>query len=508
MQTPFSTKSTQLILRTALVLFFSISIGNALAQVEQIDRIEIPISRDYDIRALYNFGENGLVISTKEVGSKSKRDPDRVFRHYNTNLEETGSYEIEVPFRQNHAASFETDSSVFILNHDTRFGDFTLIELQGADLAETRTLGKLPPKTSIERMFCYAKYAVLYGRIGKRKQRIFVVDLKNGSVRETALLAEGRRKQTFSALDYYVHDKSPMAFLLTKLCTKKTCSEYRLYQFDKSGAVSSSTVETGKYKIANATFKSISADEYIISGTYSERSTLEGIGMFIGRYSKGRQVYFKTYPFTEFERFLDFMPDRARERLERRTERRQARGRTVNYSTRMVLHDILEMDDEYIVAGEVYFPTYRTETRSTPNGPQTYSVFDGYQYSHATIVSFAPNGDKIYDNTFEMYLLRKPYFIKRFIEIGVSGNRINMVYVDRQYIKTKVLEDGETIESEQMEILETGNANDRVRGSSSGEIEYWYKNFFVSYGEQFIKNKRDAGVRKKRRVFFVQKLAF
>jgi hypothetical protein len=494
-----------------VILFFAaflcLSSLNISAQVEQVDRIEIPESKSNDIRAIYNFGKDGLVISTKELVNKSKRDPDRVFRHYNTNLEETGSYSVEVPFRQKFTKSYESDSSVFILNHDQRLGDFTLIELRGSDLQETRTLGKLPAKTTIERMFCYSNFAVIYGNVAKRKQTMFVIDLDVGSWKEVELPVPSR-KQNFQPLDFYVNEDGVHAFMLFEICAKKKCYEYQLYRFNELGDHKVKSIETGEHKIVSATMTSLGADEYIIAGTYTDRNYTLGKGMFISHYSNGNQNYFKTYPFSEFDRYLDYLPPRQRDRVERKTNKRLAQGREVNYSNNMVLHEVIELNNEYIIVGEAYYPTYRTETRSGPNGGvMPYEVFDGYQYSHASMVAFSQAGDKLYDNTFTMYLYDKPYNAKKFIELGVNGGRINMVYADNKFIRTKVFEEGETIEEEQSEIIDTGNENDYLRGSSS-EIEYWYDDYFVSYGYQDIKNRVDRGVSKRRYVFFIQKLKF
>jgi len=493
----------------ALILVLSLCFGATIVhgQVEQVDRVEIPISKDFSIRAVYNFGKDGLIISTKELRSKSRNDPDRVFRHYNTNLEEVGSYELEVPFRQKYSASYEADSAVFILNHDVKFGDFTLLELKAKDLSETNTEGKFPPKTVIHRMFCHANYTVMFGRVGKRKQKIFVLNRSNGDLVTYDLKAESK-KHVYRALDYYVNQDGKSSYILFEICKKRTCSKYELYSFDEAGEMTITEVDAGEDFIVGATMTTLNKEEFLITGTYSDRNTGSGKGIFISHYKKGVQSYYKTYPFTGFDRFFEYLSQRQQRKMERIKKRKEARGKSMNYSVRMVLHEVIELNNEYIVVGEAYIPTYRTETRPGPNGTTTsYTVFDGYQYTHATMSTFSKDGEKLNDNTFAMFLYRKPMRVKKFIEVGVDENEIKMVYADDGFIISKSFEDGEVTSSENEEIMDTGNENDKLRGTSA-ELEYWYDNFFISYGEQFIKNRKDKGVNRKRYVFFLQKLEY
>jgi hypothetical protein len=499
----------KVVIRTLPLILCSILLlgiaSSSMAQVEQVDRIEIPISKDFEIRAMYNFGEDGVLLSTKELRGKSKRDPDRLFHHYDSDLEETESYFVEVPFRQKHSASYETDSSVFILNHDMKFGDFTLIELRAKDLDEKRTEGKLPSKTSIERMFCYSNYAVLYGRTGKRHQQIFVIDLESGGFTIIPLKPESR-KMFFNAHDHFVD--GPIAYLLLESCSKKKCESYLLYQFGHDGKVTVTNVDPKPHSIVSASISTIGSNEFVIVGTFSNRASLSAEGMFISLYKNGSQQYFKTYPFAEFDKFFDYLTNRQKSRLERVAKRKKARGKSLNFNIHMVLHEVIQLDSEFVVVGEAYYPTYRSETRSSPNGtPITITVFDGFQYSHATLVTFDRNGIKKHDNTFNMYLMNKPYSVKEFIDVGLHGDTVNLIYVDGHFINSKAFKDGEELEQEQWEMMETGNENDRIRGTTS-EIQYWYKDYFIAHGFQSIKNRKDKGVNKRRHVFYLQKLRF
>jgi hypothetical protein len=51
------------------------------------------------------------------------------------------------------------------------------------------------------------------------------------------------------------------------------------------------------------------------------------------------------------------------------------------------------------------------------------------------------------------------------------------------------------------------NEGDKTRWTGVTKTEYWYENYFLTYGWQKIKNTDEKGS-KKRKVFFVSKLQF
>lgn len=137
------------------------------------------------------------------------------------------------------------------------------------------------------------------------------------------------------------------------------------------------------------------------------------------------------------------------------------------------------------------------------------SVFDGYQDTHAVITKFDTEGNLVWDETFELWQACKPYYPKKLISVaGTTQNTVKLVFASRNKINSKSISfEGETLVDATSDELETKYDTDKTKWSLS-EIDYWYDNYFMSYGMQKIKNKDEKGVKKKRKVYFVSKIAF
>ena len=182
----------------------------------------------------------------------------------------------------------------------------------------------------------------------------------------------------------------------------------------------------------------------------------------------------------------------------------------LNY--RMVIHNIIEKEEEYIFIGEAYYPTYRTESYTTfVNGvssTQTRQVFDGYQYTHAAIASFDQKGNMNWSNTFEMWLDYKPYSAKEFITVSTYDNKVSMIYINGSVIKSTSFKDGQAVTDKNIEIVNTGDENDKLKWTTSAETDYWYDDNFIASGFQKIINSKERIGNKRRKVFFLNKIEY
>jgi hypothetical protein len=177
------------------------------------------------------------------------------------------------------------------------------------------------------------------------------------------------------------------------------------------------------------------------------------------------------------------------------------------------LHDLIAVDNDFLLITEAYYPTYRTETRTTyVNGKATTTtvqVFDGYQYTHAMIAKFNAQGELLWSQVFKMYLWYKPMVAKSFIRIAAQEqNSIQLVYADGKNIYSKSVSfDGEILNEKTSNPINTENDNDKIKVSYSN-ISFWYDKYFLSYGVQDIKNRGDDDVKRRRKVFFMNKVSF
>lgn len=496
-------------MRIKLILIWSFFLlsGSALAQVERLERIEIDYKDEFYVKGLYNFGENGVVLSAVEDIKRSRRDPKRMYVFYDKDLLELESIEVEVPFRHKLMATHEGETEIHTFYYDSRKGDYTVVTIDATKTSRKEFTGTIGKKLAINRFMVMGNTGVLYAST-KKTRILYILNFETGEFKQVEL-KKGKKKNKLFVIDMLCLPGENEVAITVQEYAKKIMLSTKTYFINRDGEVSEPmALDAGRWDIDDATPTRIDDDQVLIAGTYSKMKAAGAAGMFISSYTEGDQDYFNTYDFTEYENFFKYMSNKRQKKVQKKIARRKSKGKEVSLNVKMAIHNIEKSGKLYYMLGEVYYPTYRTETRTTyVNGrptTTTYTVFDGYQYTHAVLSTFDMDGEKVDDHIFEMWLSYKPYSVKRFIELNVDDESVKMAFVDGDVLKTKVLDQGDLVDDEDI-ILIGENANDKVR-YSGGSVEHFYGNSFVSYGSQRIKNKKDKNVKKKRNIFYMQKI--
>lgn len=181
----------------------------------------------------------------------------------------------------------------------------------------------------------------------------------------------------------------------------------------------------------------------------------------------------------------------------------------------IVLHPAFLTNQGFRMVGEVYYPTYRKEYRTSmdANGRMTtraVDVFDGFEYTHAAVLDLDMEGNKTNDCCFPFALGQKPYKAVPFLRIYDDKNgESRMMYAGSSNLTDVFVTDGEsTINSlgNYAENLYTeGRTPDFIR------CVYWCDNVYLAYSVQKIDADEDASKKEKRNrptVFVVNKVSY
>ena len=71
----------------------------------------------------------------------------------------------------------------------------------------------------------------------------------------------------------------------------------------------------------------------------------------------------------------------------------------------------------------------------------------------------------------------------------------------------QVDDNGKILHDNSAELIDTGSDSDKVKDSYSN-LSYWYDNYFLAHGNQTIKDSDASFGKKKRRVYFINKISF
>lgn len=302
------------------------------------------------------------------------------------------------------------------------------------------------------------------------------------------------------------------------------------------------------FAMLNGRLNTVSTNNQIMFGTYGYKNT---IGSQKGPFSQG--IYMtkineheinetKFYDFTDFKNFFAFLNPKQRVRQEKKVADKKEKGKDLKLSHRMLVHEIIEQDDKYILVAEAFFPEYRYNNnyyspygsgfgsyspfyssyfnpyrwgygnwgRYSPfsnyygyRGSGNREIFDGWKYTHGVVAAFDKQGNLLWDNNIELKNI-KTQTLKEKVKVKVDGENITMSYADKGEIFTKTIKNGIVIDELKAKPVSSEKEGDSVKRTSTDEIELWFGNYFLATGIQRISNE-DGG---KRNVFYLNKVAF
>jgi len=254
-------------------------------------------------------------------------------------------------------------------------------------------------------------------------------------------------------------------------------------------------------------------DQFIV-GTYAHKRSNYSRGIYIARLSKDPdQLADITYfNYGDLKNFFSYMKARRAARVKERVERRKVKGKKVRFNYRLLVHDIIQENGNYLMIGEAFYPKYGSSGYYGGIGrlPSAQNLaFEGYKYTHAVIIAFDANGKLQYDNSFEINDVLS-YQLDQLVSVGMEKDKIVLLYTYENVIRSKIIQRNEVIEGKAFNDIKLKFEDDIVRNNDSdiGGLKKWYNNYFFAYGVQKIKNLKARNVDLNREVFYINKINY
>lgn len=497
-----------------LLLLISFFAHTFTAQVQNIKRIEFELKEGYSNHEFAKFGDNGILLY-----SKSDELVEGVYEwkieRYSTDLELSETTFIKVPKGQRLDETFENETNLYLF-FKSKKGAYNIFEVNAKTLEIRKSQGILPKKIWLKEFRVIQNTAFLTGSI-KGEPTIYTINFQTGEKNLRPILVNGYKSNKLSIENVQIQDQTNELFVYMNAYLKKE-HDIHILRFDSNGEKKDALNLTADIdqKLSSISASYISDNEYVYTGTYSDRSSRSSQGVYICKSTNGKKDFIQFYNFLEFEKFLSYLPEKRQAKIEKKKKKKEKKGKELKLNYQIASHNIIIKDDKYIFIGEAYYPTYRTETYTTTgaNGTtvtHTRTVFDGYRYTHATVAAFDKKGARLWDQTFEMFPSYKPFYVKKFISVSTdSKNKIDLLFSSRSSIHSiSFSENGEIINDDNYDLIETGSEDDKVRYSLSN-MDHWYGSYFLTHGLQKIKNKEEKEKRgkKKRKVYFINKISY
>lgn len=276
--------------------------------------------------------------------------------------------------------------------------------------------------------------------------------------------------------------------------------------------------EDNKHLIFGRSIKT-EGDKQIVAGVYGTRSSEFSRGVFIATIEPSGYEEIKYYNFGDLKNFFQYMKANREKRIKNRIERKKIKGKKIKFNYRFLVHELIPYKDQFVMLGEAFYPRYTTVDRSgyrflspyggiSPGFMYDGRIFDGYYYTHAIVMGFNEDGRLLWDNSFEINDV-KTFTLEQFVKLDVLPDRLALMYLFENHIRTKIIKDNEVLEGKSIDPIRTLREGEVVREERNGanKLEYWYKNYLYAYGIQDIVTPVPGG-NARRRVFFINKVHY
>lgn len=255
-----------------------------------------------------------------------------------------------------------------------------------------------------------------------------------------------------------------------------------------------------------------------VAGTYARKKSEYSRGLYLAKLQGGEQLMLKYHNYADLENFFSYMKAKREQRVKDRISRRKVKGRKVKFNYRLLVHDIIQRGDEYILIGEAYYPKYSTyggggyyDAPYQGNSRQNWADpnFVGYKYTHAVVVGFDRSGNVVWDNSFEINDVLSTQ-LTEFVKVSTEEDRIVLLYIYEDVLRSKIIEGSQILEGKSFDPIALHFQSDEIKDNSKEMegLENWYDTKFYAYGIQNIKNLRDQNVKLNRKVFYINKVQY
>lgn len=322
-------------------------------------------------------------------------------------------------------------------------------------------------------------------------------------------------------LDLVVDDESRLftVILTEKMRNKRFTVRVKTFT-DKGDIIQDNIINPGERKsLMDAASTTFAGGLQYLAGTQSKKSLQYSQGFYLSKFINGQQQFNKYYPFADLNNFFGHLKPKREKRIKNRIERKRERGKVKKFSYRLLVHEIIEREGEYIMVAEAYYPRYNynaTGNNFTPYGGLGFPAmgrnnpfFLGYKYTHAVVLAFDPNCNILWDQTFKIEDIQS-YSLDKNVAVSASGENVVLMYLQENEIRSKVVQGNEIVEGRTFSPVRLSFENDELKSKDPNVegLERWYDETLFAYGEQSIRNPVGVTGKIQRRVFYINKIQY
>ncbi|MFT4738833.1 MAG: hypothetical protein ACI8QD_001302 [Cyclobacteriaceae bacterium] len=479
------------------------------AYLEQPDRIEF-LFEDNDLSfTIINGAENGLLV-VKETSVRNAYGYGWVLYKLDQDLKTEWTKLLIVPFDYSFNGWDHYNGQFHLLFASSPFNseEFSIFQVDGltAKVDEYKISTVFP--INLSHFEVVDRSILLAGSVSYRPA-VLTFDLDELKPRVIPGIYNGNS----DLLDVYVNDAARFftVTMLERTFEKRFTINFKSYSMDNKLLQSNVIIPGERRSVIDGAPTQFPGGVQYVAGAYSIKSPDYSRGLYLAKFESGQQSYVKYINYSELGNFFDYMGRKRRDRIEERISRRREKGKKTRFSYRLLVHDIIQLEDQFLLIAEAYYPRYSNYNlgpyaSGSGNGLATIS---GYKYTHALVVSFDKNGKRLWDHSFAIDDVVKTQLDKT-VQVVAHEDRVELHYLEENVIRSKLVINNEVIEGNSYTPVRLSSERDEfvIRDPEVEGLQHWYDDVLYAYGEQQIQHRLSERVKTKRDVFYINKVRY
>lgn len=486
------------------------------ALIIQPGRVEFHIDDFNNQFDIVNGEEHGLLVYMESM-DRSEGGFNWTFNLLDTALNKVWTRIFPIPYDTYLAGTEYHDGKYYMLYNASRYRneDLLLIEIDG----ETGQFTTLEINTVFPIQLTFFEVIddnVLLSGYTNFRPVLLTFNLNQQKPR----VVPGFYDNKSDIIDVVIDDQSHMFTVVQSEKMRNNRFTMRAKTFTSEGdLIQNNVLSPGEKKnLVDGASTSFYGGFQYLAGTYSKKPSQYSRGLYLAKFVNGRQQFVKYHDYADLNNFFGYLNARREQRIKDRIERKKEKGKKPNFSYRLLVHDIIQRGDEYLMIAEAYYPRYSSySSPGSYTGTGGYGAsygsynpsFMGYKYTHAVVVAFDKNGNILWDNSFEIDDI-ETFYLEEFVAVNHDHDKTVLMYLEENTIRSKVIMGNEILEGKTFNPVRLNNESDEVKSKDPAVegLKNWYGHVMYAYGEQRIQNEVDGVGTNSRRVFYINKITY
>lgn len=473
----------------------------APAQLEKVTHIEFPSTSTYDESfEVFPLGGQGALALFRN-GVHSGRNEEWQFVRLDNELNVLWNANHYLDFRYVPVMAYQNEHHAYWVFAEPDTDQFLFLQLNLETGYRDVHEGKLLANMDLHHFKVMESKAILAG-YHRGRPVVVIFSFFDKTTRVLPGLYE--RNSELNGVD--INEIDGLINVITYTFRRRQCF-FQIKTYNYEGRLLKTTTLTDEeYSIISGQIVPLNEDDSYLIGNYSIGCTPFSQGIYISHIVDTQPEKLEYIEFSELQNFFNYMKPRRKARVEARIGKRKSLGKQNRFRYRLLLHDLIETEDEILLVAEVYYPNYRNYSSSPMNmssfSRSTMRYQDGYRYTHAIVCGFNKNGKYMWDNSFAIKNLVS-YDLQQMVQLSRFGDYWVLAYPDEGNIHTEVIKrEKVVVESTKHEL----RSKDRsLFFHENASLAAWYDRYFMTFGKQRPEN---APITSQKEVYYITKLTY